>query len=1155
MTSPVTAAASNRPVLTLVKEGRSATAPYDELVEQAQEAETQGRRAEARALYESALASLSESGRGARASDILRWIARTHRADGDRTLALDCADAALAVAEAHHDEAALGNAINLQAIIHWDLGLVNDAERLFHLARESALRAGEAKLSAMTAQNLGVIANIRGDLEQALQFYQSSLATYRALGMATDVCIALNNQGLLFTQRQDWAAAAVAYDEAMHVAEALGDQKSCVKIEVNRAECLVAQARYADARQACDRASTRAVSLSDEKDGEILGALQKVFGIIEREAGQYSRAEEYLTRARAYATERSDLLLLAEATKECAELHRRQGRNRDTLQCLNQSHRLFWQLRARRELADIDRRLTQLEHGFLDVVRQWGESIESKDDYTQGHCERVAAMACALAERTGMDEQSLFWFRIGALLHDVGKLMVPAEVLNKAGALSPEEWALVRQHPSAGVEMLADVDFPWDVRPIVESHHERWDGKGYPHGLQGEAIPYVARILCIADVYDALTSERSYKKAMTHADAIDAMRLDVGTIFDPALFALFEEVAPRFSTPNLAPVSIPRLVPSPVPAPVAPQVDELTELPLRRAFAAATTAALAARAPNEPVSLLVIDVDHFKLINDTYGHLRGDDVLRLVADTLRGQVRPSDFLARYAGDEFVLLLPGTSQSEAVALAERLRTTMYAIPIAAGNSGPVALTISVGVGTVTTPGVTSDGLFASADAALLLAKRQGRDAVACADGTPAPTRPAPRLERFVGRRAEQPALVTLLDQATRGRPRVVAIVGEAGVGKSALVRELGPEIRLRAASQVAARCVDTETRPPFQPWTSVLDAIRVLRVVPERRWRALGQLVPALGGDAAPLADRNCFALFAEVRDYLRLASLARPLVVLLEDMQWADAASWDLLEYLVGHLERERVLVCMTMRAEDIRGDVLERRGRLSRDDRFHEIALGRLTDAEVRDWVNAALEQEAGNELLSYLHRTTEGNPFFLVQFLRSMLDSGDLAWNEERWVWQPRRVRQLPTAVRDLLMRRVARLSPRALQTITAAAVMGRSVDIDRAVAAEIATEDALLDAIEEGMAASVLVADPLGRDDQMVFRHGLFIDVLHQDVHPRRLGRIRERVARSVGTEALGAELRGTHTVARGLRGARLHGRQEQLKDRDAAPVSWK
>ena len=284
------------------------------------------------------------------------------------------------------------------------------------------------------------------------------------------------------------------------------------------------------------------------QDARAHGELYKVYGIIARELGDLSDAEAFLGHAQELAEQRQNLLLLAEVTKEKAELHHRQGRNRDTLQCLNRAHRLFAQLRAQRDLADVDSRMTRLESSFLDVVRHWRATIESKDRYTQGHCERVADIACALAERAGLDEQSLFWFRVGAMLHDVGKLVVPSEILNKPSRLTAEEWELMKQHPRVGVEMLAEIDFPWDVRPIVESHHERWDGAGYPQGLKGEEIPRNARILCIADVYDALTSERSYKKAFTHQEAIEIMRGEVARQFDPELFEMFEDVSLRFAS-------------------------------------------------------------------------------------------------------------------------------------------------------------------------------------------------------------------------------------------------------------------------------------------------------------------------------------------------------------------------------------------------------------------------------------------------------------------------------------------------------------------------------------------------------------------------------------------------------------------------------
>ena len=131
---------------------------------------------------------------------------------------------------------------------------------------------------------------------------------------------------------------------------------------------------------------------------------------------------------------------------------------------------------------------------------------------------------------------------MGAILHDVGKVDIPSEILNKPGALRAEEWSIMQGHPERGVELLADVDFPWDIRPMVLHHHEHWDGSGYPHGLSGEGIPVAARVLCVADVFDALTTTRSYRSAFTPEAALEIMQGDTGHIFDPKLFEIFERL-------------------------------------------------------------------------------------------------------------------------------------------------------------------------------------------------------------------------------------------------------------------------------------------------------------------------------------------------------------------------------------------------------------------------------------------------------------------------------------------------------------------------------------------------------------------------------------------------------------------------------------
>src|SRR5690606_34020202 len=135
-------------------------------------------------------------------------------------------------------------------------------------------------------------------------------------------------------------------------------------------------------------------------------------------------------------------------------------------------------------------------------------------------CQRVAEYACTLAQHAGMSAQELPWFRMGALLHDVGKIDVPESILNKPGRLTDEERRIMERHTIVGYETLASIEFPWDIRPMVRSHHERWDGAGYPDRLEGESIPYAARILHIADVFDALTSARSYRSPLSAEDAL-----------------------------------------------------------------------------------------------------------------------------------------------------------------------------------------------------------------------------------------------------------------------------------------------------------------------------------------------------------------------------------------------------------------------------------------------------------------------------------------------------------------------------------------------------------------------------------------------------------------------------------------------------------
>lgn len=166
-------------------------------------------------------------------------------------------------------------------------------------------------------------------------------------------------------------------------------------------------------------------------------------------------------------------------------------------------------------------------------------AIEARDPYARGHASRVTVFSQAMAKTIGLDKERLSVLRLGALLHDVGKLAVPPAVLLKPGPLTEVEFVQVRRHPAAGVRMLRSLGAPREILPSVLHHHERWDGAGYPRGRAGERIPLEARILTVADSFDAMTSTRPYRAPRLVPDALEELHRCAGSQFDPELVGVF----------------------------------------------------------------------------------------------------------------------------------------------------------------------------------------------------------------------------------------------------------------------------------------------------------------------------------------------------------------------------------------------------------------------------------------------------------------------------------------------------------------------------------------------------------------------------------------------------------------------------------------
>jgi putative nucleotidyltransferase with HDIG domain len=179
------------------------------------------------------------------------------------------------------------------------------------------------------------------------------------------------------------------------------------------------------------------------------------------------------------------------------------------------------------------------EQALLDTITALAHAIEAKDTYTINHCENITDRAVALAQALSLPRQEVENIRLGSILHDVGKIGIPDAILNKPSKLTDEEYETIKQHAQIGARIVQSVGALQGVVPIVRHHQERYDGRGYPDGLGGDAIPMGARIIAVVDAYGAMTEDRVYRKALGHEKALGELRRNAGTQFDPLVVETF----------------------------------------------------------------------------------------------------------------------------------------------------------------------------------------------------------------------------------------------------------------------------------------------------------------------------------------------------------------------------------------------------------------------------------------------------------------------------------------------------------------------------------------------------------------------------------------------------------------------------------------
>lgn len=331
-----------------------------------------------------------------------------------------------------------------------------------------------------------------------------------------------------------------------------------------------------------------------------------------------------------------------------------------------------------RHQIELEKRRKQTEKMSLQMMQTLSTTIEAKDEYTRGHSYRVAEYAALIASELGWSPEEIQVLKHSALLHDIGKIGIPDSILNKPSRLTDDEYSLIKKHPVIGAEILKDVTLLPHVLEVTRGHHERYDGNGYPDGLAGKEIPVHARIVAMADSYDAMSSRRIYRSALSRDVIYEEIRKNRGLQFDPEITDIFlklmdenrlpkwdsdSEDTDSYNFPDMQ-LTVSKFI-SDVVTTIKAQADTknydfLTGLPMR-----SLGERLAAELMQEHNGCLIfLDMDNLKRINDIYGHTAGDRALKLLGNML-AKYTGHGIASRLGGDEFLIFMPDVSH-EAVA---------------------------------------------------------------------------------------------------------------------------------------------------------------------------------------------------------------------------------------------------------------------------------------------------------------------------------------------------------------------------------------------------------------------------------------------------------------------------------------------------------
>lgn len=476
-------------------------------------------------------------------SETFTQIGQLLAKQGDFERALGFLQRAIGAYRRSKDNTGLCRALRNLGVVYCELGDFDEAESAISEAIAISATAVDNLLYADLVNNLGAIMNMKGKRSRALELYRESLEIYLENNEIRKEAYTKNNIGITFSEQGMVDDAYGYFKESYEISIKINDASLRLIAEINLAEVYTKRGNFERAKK-----HSRSVEkyLTDEKLINVnLIEVKKLNGRICFAEGHYDDALSEFCSALKVCREIGSKFHEAEVLMERGKLLRVTEQHFDALSDLENSYHIFKKIKAEGKQLQTEKIIDSVEQLYLEIFNSMGKMVDRKDSYTKGHSDRVASLSLLLAKELGLKTGVVKTIVAAALLHDIGKVKLSDSILKKPGRLTDEEFEEIKMHPENGVEILRGKEFPWDIKPLILHHHERVDGSGYPMKIRGEAIPLGARVICIADVFEALTSDRCYRAAYSIEKVMDIMKSESGTTFDPVLLNGFIELVER----------------------------------------------------------------------------------------------------------------------------------------------------------------------------------------------------------------------------------------------------------------------------------------------------------------------------------------------------------------------------------------------------------------------------------------------------------------------------------------------------------------------------------------------------------------------------------------------------------------------------------